>query len=52
MQLMVATIAGLAPLSLQDLTLSDLRGRSLQVASLLYHAHPVVPTKAEGPVRL
>lgn len=52
MQLVVATVAGLASLSLQDLTLSDLRGRSLQAASLLYHGDPVVPTRAEGPVRL
>ena len=52
MQLVVGVVAGLASLSLQDLTLADLRGRSRQAASLLYRGDQVAPTSAEGPVRL
>jgi len=52
MQLVIAAVAGLASLSLQDLTLADLRGRSRQAASLLYRGDQVAPTRAEGPVRL
>jgi uncharacterized protein (TIRG00374 family) len=50
MQLVVGAIAGLASLSLQDLTLADLRGKSHQAAVLLYHGEPVAP-QLEGPLR-
>ena len=36
MQLAVGALAGLASLSLQDLTLADLRGGSRPAVSLLY----------------
>ena len=52
MQLAVATVAGLASLSLQGLSLADLSGRSRQAASLLYRGEQAPPTRAEGPVRL
>ena len=52
MQFAVAIVAGLASLSLQDLTLRDLRGRSRQAAALLRHGEPVVPRRVEGSVRL
>jgi uncharacterized protein (TIRG00374 family) len=52
MQLTVGVVAGLASLSLQDLTLSDLRGKSRHAASLLYRGDPVAPPQAEEPVRL
>jgi uncharacterized membrane protein YbhN (UPF0104 family) len=52
MQLVVGAIAGLASLSLQDLTLTDLRGKSRQAAALLYLGAPVAPPPVEGPVRL
>ena len=52
MQLAVATVAGLASLSLQGLSLADLSGRSRQAASLLYRGEQARPTRAEGPVRL
>jgi uncharacterized protein (TIRG00374 family) len=52
MQLVVGVVAGLASLSLQDLTLADLRGRSRQAASLLYRGDQVAPTPADEPVRL
>ena len=44
MQLAVGIVAGLASLSLQDLTLGDLRGRSHQAASLLYRGDQVALT--------
>ncbi len=47
MQLAVGIVAGLASLSLQDLTLGDLRGRSRQAASLLYAGDPLAPPQAE-----
>jgi glycosyltransferase 2 family protein len=50
MQLVVGAIAGLASLSLQDLTLADLRGKSHQAAALLYHGEPPTP-QMEGPLR-
>ena len=52
MQLVVGAIAGLASLSLQDLTLTDLRGKSRQAAALLYLGTPVAPPPVEEPVRL
>jgi uncharacterized protein (TIRG00374 family) len=52
MQLAVGVVAGLASLSLQGLTLADLRGRSRQAASLLHRGDQVAPAPAEGPVRL
>ncbi len=52
-QLLVVAVAGLASLSLQGLTLGDLRGRSNKAASLLYAGDQPVPKPAEGPpVRL
>jgi uncharacterized protein (TIRG00374 family) len=51
MQLAVGIVAGLASLSLQDLTLGDLRGRSHQAASLLYRGDQVAPARAEEPVQ-
>ncbi len=51
MQFAVAIVAGLASLSLQDLTLGDLRGRSRQAAARLRHGEPVVPRSAEGSAR-
>jgi glycosyltransferase 2 family protein len=51
MQLAVAVVAGLASLSLQDLSLGDLRGRSRQAASLLYGGEAVAPARAESRVQ-
>jgi uncharacterized protein (TIRG00374 family) len=52
MQLVVGIVAGLASLSLKDLTLADLRGKSRQAASLLYRGDQAAPTRAEEPARL
>jgi len=51
MQLVVGAIAGLVSLSLQDLTLADLRGKSRQAAALLCHGDQVTTPRAEQPVR-
>jgi uncharacterized membrane protein YbhN (UPF0104 family) len=51
MQLVVGAIAGLASLSLQDLTLADLHGKSRQAAALLYHGDPPATPQLEGPLR-
>ena len=51
MQLVVGAVAGLASLSLQDLTLADLRGKSRQAAALLYHGDPPATPQLEGPLR-
>ena len=49
LQLVVGIVAGLAALSLQDMTLSDLAGRSRHAAAMLRHPEaPKVP-QAEGP---
>jgi uncharacterized membrane protein YbhN (UPF0104 family) len=47
MQLVVVAVAGLGSLSLQDLTLADLKGKSRQAASLLTHGDQAVPASAE-----
>ncbi len=52
MQLAVAAVAGLASLSLQDLTLTDLRGKSREAASLPHRDDGPAPSRAEGPARL
>ena len=52
MQLVVGAVAGLASLSLQDLTLAELRGKSRQAAALLYHGDPVAAAQVEHPVGL
>jgi uncharacterized protein (TIRG00374 family) len=51
-QLVVAIAAGLVSLSLQNLSLADLRGRSRQATSVLHGADRVTPTAAEGPARV
>ncbi len=50
MQLVVGAVAGLASLSLQDLTLAELRGKSRQAAALLYHGDPVAAAQVEHPI--
>jgi hypothetical protein len=52
MQLVVGAVAGIASLSWQDLSFTDLRGRSSQAASLLYHGDQVTPANAEGHARV
>jgi len=49
LQLAVGVVAGLVSLSLQDLTLADLRGRSSKAAALLTHGEPVRAPRVEGP---
>jgi uncharacterized protein (TIRG00374 family) len=48
MQLVVAIAAGLLSLSLQQLTLTQLHGRSREEAAGLYQTTPVAPTQADG----
>jgi uncharacterized protein (TIRG00374 family) len=50
LQLVVGVVAGLAALSVQDMTLADLAGRSRQAASLLRSPEASV-SPAEGPAR-
>ena len=52
MQLAVGVVAGLVSLSLQDLTLADLRGKSRKAAALLAHGEAVRPARMEGPAPL
>jgi uncharacterized protein (TIRG00374 family) len=47
MQFVVAVVAGLVSLSLQDLTLADLRVRSGRAASAFYRGDPATPMPAE-----
>ena len=52
MQLAVGVVAGLVSLSLHDLTLADLRGRSRRAAALLAHGEAVTAARMEGPAPL
>ena len=52
MQLVVGVVAGLISLSLQDLTLAELRGRSHAAAALLRRGEAGHPAGAEGPAPL
>jgi len=52
MQLAVGVVAGLVSLSLQDLTLADLHGRSRKAAALLAHGEGVRTARMEGPAPL
>ncbi len=52
MQLAVGVVAGLVSLSLQDLTLADLRGRSRRAAALLAQGEAVRAARVEGPAPL
>ena len=52
MQLAVGVVAGLISLSLQDLTLAELRGRSHAAAALLARGDAVVAPRVEGPAPL
>jgi uncharacterized membrane protein YbhN (UPF0104 family) len=48
MQLVVAIVAGLLSLSLQGLTLSQLHGRSREMAAGLYQTTDITPSRLEG----
>jgi len=52
MQLAVGVVAGLISLSLQDLTLAELRGRSRAAAALLARGDAVRAPRAQGPAPL
>ena len=52
MQLAVGVVAGLISLSLQDLTLAELRGRSHAAAAMLRRGEGGHPARAEGPAPL
>jgi len=52
MQLAVGVVAGLVSLSLQDLTLAELRGRSRKAAALLAHGEAIRTPRVEGPASL
>jgi len=49
LQLLVGIVAGLAALSLQDMRLADLAGRSRKAAALLGHPESASVSGAEGP---
>ena len=51
-QVLIASAAGLASLSLQDLTLTDLRGKSREAASLPHRDDGPAPSRAKRPARL